>query len=136
MVRGGERWMPHRSFRTARRRQGPAGASRARPRIALPRTSLAFSIFVGICSLLAACGPSRQTRWAAHNAEGQEAYSKGRYAEAERAYKLALEEAESFGEQDPRFATSLNNLGVVFSAQGKYASAEPLFSRALGVAEK
>ena len=33
-------------------------------------------------------------------------------------------------------ATSLNNLAVLYHAQGKYAEAEPLYRRALGIREK
>ncbi len=48
----------------------------------------------------------------------------------------ALKEAEKFGEQDPRFATSLNNLAALYRAQGKYAQAEPLYRRSLAIVEK
>ena len=41
-----------------------------------------------------------------------------------------------FGPQDPRLATSLNNLGLVYHAQGKYAEGEPLIKRALAILEK
>ena len=33
-------------------------------------------------------------------------------------------------------ATSLNNLAVLYAAQGRYAEAEPLYKRALGIREK
>ncbi len=48
----------------------------------------------------------------------------------------ALKEAEKFGDQDPRLATSLNNLAELYRAQGKYEQAEPLYQRALAIAEK
>ncbi len=41
-----------------------------------------------------------------------------------------------FGPQDPRLATSLNNLAGLYRAQGKYAEAEPLYKRALAIGEK
>jgi len=48
-----------------------------------------------------------------------------RYVDAERLWSAALEEAEEFGVEDLRFATSLNNLASLYQAQGKYAEAEP-----------
>ena len=33
-------------------------------------------------------------------------------------------------------ATSLNNLAELYRAQGQYAKSEPLYQRALGIAEK
>ena len=44
--------------------------------------------------------------------------------------------AEAFGDQDPRFATSLNNLAELYRAQGLYGEAEPLYKRALSIVEK
>ena len=48
----------------------------------------------------------------------------------------ALEEAKKFGEQDPRLATTLNNLAALYLGQGQYDEAEPLFRRALAIVEK
>ena len=48
----------------------------------------------------------------------------------------ALEEAEKFGEQDPRLATILNNLAALYLGQGQYDEAEPLFRQALAIVEK
>ncbi len=48
----------------------------------------------------------------------------------------ALKEAEGFGPQDPRLATSLNNLAVVYDDLARYAEAEPLYKRALAIREK
>ena len=64
------------------------------------------------------------------------AFDRGQYAEAEKQLLTALDEAEKFGEQDPRLAISLNALGMVYDSQGGYAEAEPLYSRALAIAEK
>ena len=65
-----------------------------------------------------------------------EAYQQGRYTEAEGQWKAALKEAEKFGEQDPRLATSLNNLGELYVAQFKFDEAEPLYKRSLAIREK
>ena len=69
-------------------------------------------------------------------AAGVKAYRQGRYAEAERQFKAAISEAEKFGEQDTRFATSLEKLAEVYGAQGKYGEAEALFKRELAISEK
>ena len=74
--------------------------------------------------------------WEESMAAGMQAFDEGRYAEATRLFLVALKEAEKFGEQDPRFAASLNNLGLLYQAQGQYAQAEPLYERALAIAEK
>jgi tetratricopeptide (TPR) repeat protein len=64
------------------------------------------------------------------------AYQQADYVEAEKLFKAALREAEKFGEQDPRFATSLNNLAALYQARGKYVEAEPLYKRSLAIREK
>ena len=85
-------------------------------------------------SAVTACAQS--SSWETHATAGEAAYEQGRYAEAEVQLKAALQEAESFEPDDPRLAQSLNNLGLLYEAQGKYAEAEPLYQRALGIWEK
>ena len=72
-------------------------------------------------SLLTACA---QESWEEYNDAALEAHDQARYAEAEELYLEALEEAENFGEQDTRLATSLNNLAELYRVQGRYAEAE------------
>ena len=51
----------------------------------------------------------------------------GRYSEAEPYAKEALRlRTEEFGPNDPTTATLLNNLALLYEAQGHYAGAEPL----------
>ena len=45
----------------------------------------------------------------------------------------ALKEAEEFGPEIPRLATSLNNLAGLYRSQGKYAEAEPLYQHSLAI---
>ena len=40
------------------------------------------------------------------------------------------------GPEHPNTATSLNNLALLYEAQGSYAQAEPLYKRALAIREK
>ena len=73
--------------------------------------------------------------WREYNTAGIEAYQRGDYVDAERLLSAALEEAEEFGVEDLRFATSLNNLALLYYTQGRYAEAEPLYQRALAIRE-
>jgi hypothetical protein len=50
--------------------------------------------------------------WQKAITEGKQLRQQGHYAEAERAYLLALAEAEKFGPEDPRQAMTLNNLAA------------------------
>lgn len=68
--------------------------------------------------------------------EAGKAYEQADYAKAEKLLQAALKEAEKFGEEDPRLATGLNCLALLYQAQGKYAQAEPLHRRALAISEK
>ena len=85
---------------------------------------------------LASFAVAQDTAWEKYNKAGMKAYRQGQYAEAEKQWVSALKEAETFGPQDPRLATSLNNLAALYKAQGKYAEAEPLHLRALAIREK
>ena len=56
----------------------------------------------------------------------------GLYALAEPWYEKYVEVVNShFGENDSKYATSLNWLGYLYKAQGKYEEAEPLYKQAL-----
>ena len=66
-----------------------------------------------------------EAEWRQHLRAGIAAYQRGEYEEAIRQTKAALKEAEDFGGQDPRYAISLNNLALLYQAQGRYAEAEP-----------
>ncbi len=73
-------------------------------------------LLVGVLCLafwLAGCS-NKEKRWEGLIADGETAYQAGRYAEAEKLFLAALKEAEEFGGQDPRLATSLNNLAALF----------------------
>ena len=54
---------------------------------------------------------------------GVEANQQGDYTEAVKQIRFALEEAEEFGEEDPRFAQSLNYLASLYLPQGRYDEA-------------
>ena len=43
---------------------------------------------------------------------------------------------KALGPEHPDVATSLNNLAVLYRAQGQYAEAEPLYQRALAIRKR
>ncbi len=80
--------------------------------------------------------PGQESLWKKYNVQGSEAFQQARYAKAKKLYLAALQEAEKFGEQDPRLAISLNNLAALYDTRGKYVRAELLYRRALAIREK
>ncbi|HEY9786743.1 MAG TPA: tetratricopeptide repeat protein [Candidatus Obscuribacterales bacterium] len=81
-----------------------------------------------------------QRRWKALNDAGHEAYGRRKHVVAEEKFKEALDLAEKWGKteslkdrQDVRgwLALSLNNLGALYQAQGKYGLAEEMYQRSL-----
>ena len=64
-------------------------------------------------------------------------YDEGRYSEAADVAKKALKVAEdTFGDEHPNVAISLNNLAYLYDCQGNYIKSEPLYKRALAILEK
>jgi tetratricopeptide (TPR) repeat protein len=98
---------------------------------------LLYGLVVTMCLLLSAQPTEAgDTVWKKYTDAGNQAYGQAKYAEAEKMWAAALTEAEKFGPQDNRLATSLNNLAELYRAQGKCAEAEPLYTRALAIWEK
>ena len=96
-------------------------------------------LLVGLLGLALAVGAYRfflSGPWIGHIAAGSVAYEQGDYAKAEEEWMAALAEAEAFGPEDTRLATSLNTLALLYHFQGKYAEAEPLYERAQAIDEK
>ena len=61
-------------------------------------------------------------------------YRQGKYAEAVQIAEKALRIAEESSEPEQlSLATALNSLGRLYETLGRYAEAEPLFIRALGI---
>ena len=73
----------------------------------------------------------QSTNWESDTAAGLKALKQGHYGEAEKLFLAALE-----NEDGSRLAISLDNLAVLYQAQGKYAKAEPLFKRSVRILEK
>ena len=77
-----------------------------------------------------------EARWQQYMHAGEEAYQGGDYGEAVRQFQFGLKESEHFGEEDARFAQSLNDLAFLYQAQGRLDEAEPLYERSLAIREE
>lgn len=84
----------------------------------------------GICSL------PRDDAWDTYCNVGERAFGRGNYIEAEQLLKSAVQEAEKFGEADPRFSRTLNSLGVCYLELSWTDRAEPFLARSLSIREK
>ena len=68
------------------------------------------------------------------NATASYLHERGQYADAEPLYKQAMEiRRTALGERHPSYATSLNNLAVLYRAMGRHADAEPLYKQAMEI---
>jgi tetratricopeptide (TPR) repeat protein len=84
------------------------------------------------------CDPqndSDEVSWEQHTETGKTEIEAQRYSKAERAYALALEKAEKFGNGDPRLPISLENLAALRKRQQRYSEAEEFYRRALAMRE-
>jgi CHAT domain-containing protein/tetratricopeptide (TPR) repeat protein len=71
------------------------------------------------------------------SAQVGELYRAGKYAEATEAAQRALVLAErESGSDGAKVGIALNNLALLYAAQGHYAEAEPLYQRSLAIREK
>ena len=68
------------------------------------------------------------------NRKGEELDRQGNFELAVRAAQKAIEVAErSVGPDHPYVAISLNDLALIYSNEGEYAKAEPLYNRSLAI---
>ena len=93
-------------------------------------------VVIGGIALWLTYAPNQRANWESYITAAQQAYQQADYAEAEKQLEGALKEAEAFGPDDVRLATSLSNLALLHKAQGRYGEAEPLHQRALAIREK
>ena len=63
-------------------------------------------------------------------------YRDGDFQQAESRLKQALEDAERFGEGDPRLYKSLDNLALIYYKEGELEKSEPLLVRSVTLQEK
>jgi hypothetical protein len=74
--------------------------------------------------------------WDERIAAGQDAMTKGQYAEAEKAFAESLRAAEKLGEKDARFAGSLLRLAEACNSQHKLDEAEDFARRSAAAMDK
>src|SRR5262245_59786998 len=79
-------------------------------------------LWLVVCTWCLLCWTaSAQASWEAYQQAGEAAYSRGRYAEAERMFLAAVREARHFGPTDPRLDISLNKLALLRVIRGEQA---------------
>src|SRR5260370_40941216 len=71
--------------------------------------------------------------WESYRDSGVEAYKAGRYAEAEKLLVLALRTAQADDGDGLCVAQSLNDLALLFDAQGKYAQPHPPYKKSIAI---
>ena len=69
--------------------------------------------------------------WKENMEAERKAFREGRYLEAVNYAQAAVKDAEAFGAQDPRLATSLHNAGELYTRLERYDEAERFLQRAL-----
>jgi serine/threonine-protein kinase len=76
---------------------------------------------------------SSSSVWKENMEAERKAFREGRYQEAVNYAQVAMKEAEGFGPQDPRLATSLHNAGELYTRLERYDEAERFLQRALSI---
>jgi Tfp pilus assembly protein PilF len=74
--------------------------------------------------------------WDVHIEAGLQAFHQRQYAEAEQQLQAALVVAADMPTDDPRVATTLLHLAILYHIQGKYAQAVPFYQHALMLREQ
>lgn len=97
-------------------------------------TTAALWLLLGVAGVYAQDAP--EARWETATVTGVQAFEQGHYPAAARQFQAALTIAEAWKPDDPRLATSLMNMAIVYHAQGQYAQAAPLYQRALTLQEQ
>lgn len=86
--------------------------------------------------LCAVVSQAEEPDWNLYMAEGVKAYQNGNEADAETLYLAALDTLKNAPTDDPRLATTLNALAVLYHHQRKFAAATPLYEQVLALLEK
>ena len=94
------------------------------------------AIFVVLMIGFAALWYLGDSTWKENLDAERRAFREGRYLEAVNYAQAALKEAEGFGAQDARLATTLHNAGELYTRLEKFDEAERLLQRALAIREK
>jgi tetratricopeptide (TPR) repeat protein len=81
------------------------------------------------------CGQEAEEMWKGLLTRALNEDNAHEYARAEQTFLQALHEAERFGSDDSRVATTLTSLGLNYRHQKKYVEAESSFRKALAIVE-
>jgi tetratricopeptide (TPR) repeat protein len=112
---------------------GQMGAIHAKPKRAARfrfSAALAGLILTGTSLTIA-----QQTKFEKLATEADFAFGHGRFAEAEKAYLDAIEQAPETPEAAPRYPLILNALATIYRLEGRYAQSESLCIRAITMVE-
>lgn len=75
--------------------------------------------------------------WQELDAEVTLLFNKGDYAKAISIAKKAIDATKKeFGEDQPNYAYSLNNLALLYASTGQFQKAEPLYLQAVDLSQK
>ena len=89
-----------------------------------------------VVSLIAFKTGSSQT-WQELNAQVTLLFNRGEYTKAIPIAEKAIDAAKKeFGENQPNYASSLNNLALLYSSTGQFQKAEPLYLQAVEISRK
>jgi tetratricopeptide (TPR) repeat protein len=80
--------------------------------------------------------PNQPAPWEKYRDQAVQLQEQTRYAEAEGAYRAAMQEAESLGPDNPAIGSILMSLGRLRTRRQDYSGARSAFERALGIVEK
>ena len=92
-------------------------------------------MIIGLLCLVGAPVWAQSDPWYEVSKAGLQAADEGRLAKAEQLFRDALKLSDPFGDEDPRRATSINNLAYILHAQGHYGAAEPHYRELLAMRE-
>lgn len=79
---------------------------------------------------------AQATSWETYQSAGHRAIAERRVDDAEQLLLAAAKQMESLNPEDPRLASTLNDLGVLYGLQNRDTEAESLFHRSLAINEK
>ena len=74
--------------------------------------------------------------WEEAKRRGTDLQLRGKYIEAETAFREALRIAERYGSSDPRVSASLSNLATLYQDLGRFSEAEKLYRKAIALVER
>ncbi|XP_042501109.1 uncharacterized protein LOC122078960 isoform X2 [Macadamia integrifolia] len=77
------------------------------------------------------------SKWRVYTDNARDLFLQGKLDEAERYFKLALQEAkQGFGDRDPHVASACNNLAELYRVKKLFDKAEPLYLEAIKILEE